>query len=187
MFHTWEHLAVHQFSGQHWGSKGYQKDIILPLSKDLYWLFNSRAFSLQIKWLIVNRFTLEIFVEFIPHPQLPTTGESWYLVEGVIGIAAKAGDIKMWVRSLGWEPSLEEGMIIHSSILAWRTPWTEEPGGLQSIGSQSVGHNWSDLACDKKKRRGFKSIKLEMKKEMLQGHHRNRKDNKRLLHATICQ
>ena len=77
----WEHLAVHQFSGQHWGSKGYQKDIILPLSKDLYWLFNSRAFSLQIKWLIVNRFTLEIFVEFLPHPQLLTTGGSWYLVE----------------------------------------------------------------------------------------------------------
>ena len=46
-----------------------------------------------------------------------------------------------WVRSLGWEDPLEEGMAIHSSILAWRIPWTEEPGGLQSVGSQSVGHN----------------------------------------------
>ena len=35
----------------------------------------------------------------------------------------------------------------HSSILAWRIPWTEEPGGLQSIGSQRIGHDWSDLAC----------------------------------------
>ena len=42
-----------------------------------------------------------------------------------------------WVRSLGQEDPLEEGMPIHSSIFAWRIPWTEEPGGLQSIGSQS--------------------------------------------------
>ena len=47
----------------------------------------------------------------------------------------------MWVPSLGWEDSLEEGMATHSSILAWRIPWTEEPGGLGSIGSQRVRHN----------------------------------------------
>ena len=46
-----------------------------------------------------------------------------------------------WVRSLGWEDPPEEGMATHSSILAWRIPWTEEPGGLQSIGSQRVGYN----------------------------------------------
>ena len=45
------------------------------------------------------------------------------------------------VRFLGWENPLEKGMATHSSILAWRIPWTEEPGGLQSIGSQRVGHN----------------------------------------------
>ena len=43
--------------------------------------------------------------------------------------------------------SLEKGMATHSSILAWRSPWTEEPGGLQSMGLQRVGHDWSDLAC----------------------------------------
>ena len=42
---------------------------------------------------------------------------------------------------LGQEDPLEEGMATHSSILAWRIPWTEEPGGLQSIGSQKVGHD----------------------------------------------
>ena len=42
-----------------------------------------------------------------------------------------------WVRSLDWEDPLEDGMATHSSILAWRIPWTEEPGGLQSIASQS--------------------------------------------------
>ena len=45
-----------------------------------------------------------------------------------------------WVRFLGWEDPLEKGMATHSSILAWRIPWTEEPGGLQSTGSQRVGH-----------------------------------------------
>ena len=47
---------------------------------------------------------------------------------------------EMQVRSLGWEGPLEEGMASHSSITAWRIPWTEEPGGLQSMGSQRVGH-----------------------------------------------
>ena len=46
-----------------------------------------------------------------------------------------------WVRSLGWEDPLEKRMATHSRILAWRIPWTEEPGGLQSMGSQRVGHN----------------------------------------------
>ena len=48
---------------------------------------------------------------------------------------------KTWVWSLGWEDLLEKGMAAHSSILAWRTPWTEEPGRLQPIGSQKVGHD----------------------------------------------
>ena len=46
-----------------------------------------------------------------------------------------------WARSLGREDPLEKGMAAHSSILAWRISWTEESGGLQSLGSQRVGHN----------------------------------------------
>ena len=48
-----------------------------------------------------------------------------------------------WVRSTGWEDPLEEGMATHSSILAWRIPWAEKPGGLQCIGSQRIRHNWA--------------------------------------------
>ena len=48
-----------------------------------------------------------------------------------------------WVRSLSWEDTLEKGTATHSSILAWRIPWTEESGRLQSMGSQSVGYNSS--------------------------------------------
>ena len=47
-----------------------------------------------------------------------------------------------WAWSLGWEDPLVEGMATHSSILAWRIPWTEEPRGLQSMGLQGVGNNW---------------------------------------------
>ena len=46
-----------------------------------------------------------------------------------------------WVRSLDWEDPLEEGMATHSSILAWRIPWKEEPGGLQSMRLKRVGHD----------------------------------------------
>ena len=51
------------------------------------------------------------------------------------------------VRSLDLEDSLEESMATHSSIVAWRIPWTEEPGGLQCTGSHRVGNNGRDLAC----------------------------------------
>ena len=46
-----------------------------------------------------------------------------------------------WVQSLGWDDPLEKEIATHSSILAWRIPWTEEPGGLQSMGSQRLGHD----------------------------------------------
>ena len=52
---------------------------------------------------------------------------------------ANSGDVRD--RDLGLEDTLKEDMATHSSILAWRLPWTEEPGGLQSMGSQRVGHN----------------------------------------------
>ena len=50
---------------------------------------------------------------------------------------------EMWVRFLSWEVPLEVGMAPHSSPLAWRIPWTEEPGGLQSTGLQRLGHDWA--------------------------------------------
>ena len=53
-----------------------------------------------------------------------------------------------WVRFLGWEDPLEKGMATHSSILAWRISWTEEPGRLESVGSQRVQHNWEAFTCD---------------------------------------
>ena len=48
-----------------------------------------------------------------------------------------------WIQSLGREDPLEKGTAIYSSILAWKIPWIEEPGGLQSMGLQRVGHDWA--------------------------------------------
>ena len=62
-----------------------------------------------------------------------------------MGVAQKVKHLPaMWetqVRSQGWEDPLEKGMATHSSILAWRIPWTEEPGGLPSMGAPRVGHD----------------------------------------------
>ena len=48
---------------------------------------------------------------------------------------------KTWLLSLGWEDPLEKGMATYSSILTWRIPWTEEPGGLESMGLERIGYN----------------------------------------------
>ena len=54
---------------------------------------------------------------------------------------ADAGDTEIRVQSLGRDDPPEEEMATHSSVLAWKMPWTEEPGGLQAVGSQRVGHD----------------------------------------------
>ena len=59
----------------------------------------------------------------------------------VKNLPASAGDIEVWVQSLGREDLLEEGMAIHSSIHAWEIPQTEEPGRLQFMGSPRVRHH----------------------------------------------
>ena len=56
-------------------------------------------------------------------------------------LPARQESQEMQIQSLGREDPLEEGMTAHSTILAWRIPWTEEPGGLQSMGSQRVEHD----------------------------------------------
>ena len=73
-----------------------------------------------------------------------TTGKEWasQMAQQVKNLPAVKETQKMRVRSLGQEDPLEKEMSTHSSILAWEIPWTEEPGGLQSMGSLRVGQNW---------------------------------------------
>ena len=68
-------------------------------------------------------------------------GESFPGGSTVKNLPAMQETPETWVRSLSGEDPLEEGMATHSSILAWRIPWTEEPGGLESIGSKRAGHD----------------------------------------------
>ena len=72
--------------------------------------------------------------------------DGWWVVdsfEGFLGCASgKESAYQMWVLSQGWEDPLEKGRATHSSIVAWRIPWTEDPGRLQSMGMQRVRHNW---------------------------------------------
>ena len=89
----------------------------------------------------------------LPHPRTfsEAPGSIWnYLSKVVIGASLVAQKVKnlpamrkTQVRSLGREDPLEKRMATHSSILAWRTLWTKEPGGLQSVGSQRVRHDWA--------------------------------------------
>ena len=86
--------------------------------------------------------------------RLPLKGSSPYLVTG-ISVHEFGGHLSLvaqtvknlpamqetWVRSLGWEDPLEKEMATHSKCLAWKIPWTEEPGGLQFMGSQRVRHD----------------------------------------------
>ena len=78
--------------------------------------------------------------------------QSWAHTVSILGFpgssdskasACNAGEFDPWVRSLGREDPLEKEMATHSSTLAWRIPWTEEPGRLQPTGSQRVGHDWA--------------------------------------------
>ena len=78
--------------------------------------------TLSFLWGIFLQIWTSLVAQMVKH--LPTTWETW-------------------VRSLGREDPLEKEMATHSSTLAWRNPWMEEPGGLKPMGSQKVGHDWA--------------------------------------------
>ena len=80
----------------------------------------SASFIMLHLWICATLFKASLVAQMVKH--LPTVWETW-------------------VRFLGREDPLEKEMAIHSSILAWKIPWMEEPGRLQSMGSQRVGHN----------------------------------------------
>ena len=97
-------------------------------------MFHRKIFDFLLNVISMERFASIIIADpFIKH------------MEYDFPVAQTVKDLpvmqKTWVLSLGWEVPLEKGMAIHSSILAWRIPWTETPDGLQSMGSQIVGHD----------------------------------------------
>ena len=95
-----------------------------------------------------------------------------------------------WI--LGWENPLEKEMATHSSILAWRIPWTEEPGRLQFIRSQRCGHNQSDLARSIHKRLAHTHTHTHTHTHILQCHpfleyiNKSHTENLKFLYSTGC-
>ena len=69
--------------------------------------------------------------------------------------------LETWVQSLGWEDALEKGMATHSSILVWRIPWTEEPGGLQSMRSLVIEMAFDKILDRKSRRTSAKEVASE--------------------------
>ena len=113
--------------------------LTLPTSQASLWPFHLRFNSLAW-WYSLTSFCMTRWIvnDFL--------GFYWGFPGGTSGkeLPANARDIKTLVWPLGQNDPLKDGMATHSSILAWRIPWTEEPGGLLSIGSQIVGHDWRD-------------------------------------------
>ena len=93
---------------------------------------------MQYHILHFNKFD-NIFIMSLKQALPSPMGLSWWL--SVKNPPAMQETQEIWVQSLGQEDPLEEGMALHSSILAWSIPWTEEPGELQSIGLQRVRHD----------------------------------------------
>ena len=87
--------------------------------------------------------------DWIDWSESPSRSEIWASQVGQVvkNLPANAGNIRDLGSIPGREDLLEEGMALHSSILAWRIPWMEDPGRLQSMGLHRVRHNWSDFAC----------------------------------------
>ena len=108
-------------------------------------LATSRRFCPRGKWLVL----LTLSQPLIPPPSITFWiwfwGHHLFLFQSVVTQMVKNRPAmrETRVRSLHWEDPLEESMATHFSILAWRIPWTEEPGGLQSMGSQRAGQGWA--------------------------------------------
>ena len=104
--------------------------------------FKTHRLTVNLCLLLFNGFVWIIWIK--PHH---SHGEGFPSSSVIKNPSTKQEAQDIQVQSLVWKDPLEEGMANHSSIPAWRIPWIEEPGRLQSMGLQRVRHDWSDLAC----------------------------------------
>ena len=123
---------------------------------------NARSLEIQItsapaSQAIAEKQRKQLFFTFGPHhlQSFSSILPNWFAQQPILGFSGgsvgkesscNVREQGTWVQSLGREDPLEKGMATNSGILVWRIPWTEEPGGLQSTGSQRVRHDWGDWA-----------------------------------------
>ena len=112
-----------RYSGSYLSS-GFSCNLPFHFNKDLLWVYHGWGSGFALTWLL-----------HVYHP----LGDS--LVAQMVKDLPAMQETLVW--SLGWEDPLEKKMATHSSILAWIIPWTEEPGGLQSMRSKRVKHDWA--------------------------------------------
>ena len=108
----------------------YKASLIVPLPEaidkgEAYWVFVIFFHSAHLYWIYNS-----------------SGNSNWFASLGAQTVKNLPAMQEMWVQSLGRKDPLEKGMAMHSSILAWRIPWAEEPGRLQCMGSQRAGHDW---------------------------------------------
>ena len=121
------------------GSAFSQQMIWAPtVYQTLFYIHGETAFRQEVTPLALKKLAfkriIKHFLDASLWPQAPLVAQ---MVKNPPSVR------EIWIRSLGWEDPLEEGMETHSSILAWTIPWTEEPGKLQSMGSQRVRYDWT--------------------------------------------
>ena len=112
-------------------SPGRRPELFFFSTPQLLYFFLSQAISCQVIHLHFHLFSKYLLGPFHKSSLVAQTVKCLLTTR------------ETWVRSLGWEDLLEKEMATHSSILAWKIPWTEEPGRLQSMGLQRVGHDWA--------------------------------------------
>ena len=130
-------------------SKLYHENFVknIPLSCILYFLEMQRVYlnNLYIFTVQQTRHTFKRLFNKMKNEYISSTKYSVGIFKTKIISSMYIQNLpamqETWVQFLGWEDALEKEMAIHSSILAWKIPWTEEPGGLQSMGSQRVRHD----------------------------------------------
>ena len=110
--------------------------------KLLFGFYSVSLNFLSIPELVASHLTT-VALEYISVPSMAYLELPWWLSGEESACNSGAAQDTVW--SLGQQNPLEKGTATHSSILAWKIPWIERPGGLQSTGSQIIGHHWSNL------------------------------------------
>ena len=128
LFHSWWKLCIAHFT--------------LQITKSLKYMCLWKIYQTVHSG---NTQTLITILKIFKHAYVQSWGFPGGTSDKQPACQCRRQEIQVW--SLDQEDPLEKGMETHSKILAWRIPWTEEPGRLQSTESQRVGHNWSDLVC----------------------------------------
>ena len=151
---TWQQILRYDNKGKkikwtHWNKKFCTKDVITKIKRQAIEWMKIFVYHISHKSLL-SRIHNELYTSATTKKKKKQRKKWVKDFPGgsmVKNPPANVGDIGDTISILDWKDPLEEEMATHSSILPWRIPWTEKPGGLQPKGSQGVRHNWARMRC----------------------------------------